>query len=59
MLCLNACLCTICVPVPVDVRREHWILRKWCYRPLLYRCWELNMGSLEEQKVLLTAELSL
>jgi hypothetical protein len=42
----------------VEVRRGHWIPETGvidCCKAL-YRCWGLNLGPLQEQQVLLTAE---
>lgn len=54
----------VCVSVyhmhaaPKEARRGHWLLWDWSYRCLFgpYGCWELNLGPLEEQPVVLTAE---
>lgn len=35
VLSLYACLCTTCVLVPTEVRRECWIFYNWIYRQLL------------------------
>lgn len=41
----------------MEARRGSWIFRSWCYRKCGFR--ELNLGPLQDQQALLTAELSL
>jgi hypothetical protein len=57
--CRNVCVS--CVGLAPTEAREHWINWTCSYR-LLYHangCWELNLGPLQEQPVLLIAELFL
>lgn len=49
-------VCTMCVPSVLGGQRGHWLSRDWvsdaCGLP--WECWELNLGLLEEQLLLLT-----
>ena len=56
---LNVCLCIICMPWRLDgsITSPEVIVRDGC-EPLC-RCWELNVGPLEEQILLFTNEPSL
>lgn len=64
---LWVCLCIYvymhtCVQLPAEARRGYWTTGSLSYRWLWavwYRCWELYLGPLEEQHVLLKAEVSL
>ena len=61
MFCLRACLCTVCVPclhrLEEGVGSPGAGYTGGCEQP--GGCWELALGSIEEQSVLLRAELSL
>lgn len=55
------CACVLCAClVFAEVRRGHWIpvtyIMDYCKLPC--GCWDRNMGLLEEQQMLLIAELS-
>lgn len=41
-VCLHACMYTMCIQVPAEVRREYWILWNWSHRwcELSCRCWK-------------------
>jgi hypothetical protein len=62
VLSLYVCLCTTCVLVPTEVRRECWILYNWIYRQLWATMWLLGIkpGSCGRAvSVFFTAEPSL
>lgn len=41
------CLCTTCVPLPVEARRGHRVPCSWSWsREVLCMCWELTLGPL-------------
>lgn len=59
--CVYICTCVHVYTVPAEVKRRWWILWSWSYRwfwTILHGCWEPNLGLLQEQQILLTAELS-
>lgn len=54
--CLPACIAVYCMClVPMEAGRGHWISWDGCSA----WCWELDLGPLQEQLVLLAAKLSL
>lgn len=57
--CIHACEACDCM-VPVEAKRGHWILWNWSYYSCEPRCGclLLNLGLLEDEQVLLTAEPS-
>ena len=58
---LHVCLCTMCVQYPLRSEEGIGYLGTGVtdsYEPL-YGCWELNLGSLQEQQVILMDKLSL
>ena len=57
VFCLQACLCTTCVPGTEEVkgvRSPGTGVTGMC--ELSYRCWDLNIDPLEEEPMLSTAE---
>jgi hypothetical protein len=62
--CMYTCVCVnLCTPLVCSAqrgRREHQILWKWSYRDGVLPCrvWELNVGSLQEQLMLLTTDVA-
>lgn len=45
--------------VPTQAKRRHQVLRSWCHRyfwAILFRCWGLLLGPVQEQYALLTSE---
>jgi hypothetical protein len=63
--CLSVCMYVHCMYVWVprvcnalhaqEARRGCWIFWNWSYE-MVVSCWELNMGPLEEQPVLLNSK---
>jgi hypothetical protein len=57
--CLHICLCTMCVHCPLKLNKEVVFPGNWNYIcELPCGCWELILGPLEDQPVLLTPKPS-
>ena len=60
VFCRHICLCTTCMLCGHGGQRGHQIPWNWTYRWLwISMCWELNLGPLQEQQMLIVVEQSL